>query len=304
MTGVQTCALPIYSIILRELDMPKEESITSSSQSGSLIALADVTGVAKELCRLWSVSTAGNSEIASEVIPVVGDKERADFNISSTHSQVHVDRVDDYEEMLQWHGARTAGSGMPLMAVTQLWPLDLEGDVHLGGETNATEPKAAGSSVPCCAKLEESSAIVGTLHVVQALLRIYCHHAVGKLWPRLCVVTRGAYESQDKQRAPPSPSQATAVGMARAIEAEVPELDCVCIDLEPGVVCSSRSLPKGQAEMEARFVAHELSARNAREQMVCMRRGKRLVGRLGRAFLNILPGKQQQIGRASCRERV
>ena len=81
-------------------------------------------------------------------------------------------------------------------------------------------------------ELARSGAVAGTLHLVQALARAL---RGGISWPVLCIATRGAQDCGRQQwgAAATMPHQAAVLGLARVIESEIPELDCVCVDLDP-----------------------------------------------------------------------
>jgi acyl transferase domain-containing protein/acyl carrier protein len=80
--------------------------------------------------------------------------------------------------------------------------------------------------------------------------------------------------------------QAAVLGLARVIEAEMPELDCVCIDLDPDPGMSSGVNADADAEVIIRetFDCADRASWGGvhREQAVCMRNGRRFVGRIDR----------------------
>jgi NADPH:quinone reductase-like Zn-dependent oxidoreductase/acyl carrier protein len=103
------------------------------------------------------------------------------------------------------------------------------------------------------------------LHLVQAL-------AAAEAAPRLTLVTRGACEVGDEESETLSPAQAPLWGLARSLAAELPELSCRCIDLDP----------REDRELAAAALALELAAADDEDQ-VARRGGGRFVARLVRA---------------------
>ena len=85
--------------------------------------------------------------------------------------------------------------------------------------------------------------------------------------PRLWIVTRGAQQTDALDRTL-SPAQAPAWGLGRTLAMEHPELQCVCVDLDPGTDI---------AELDA--LAAELTEPGA-ETQVALRSGERRVARL------------------------
>jgi hypothetical protein len=143
--------------------------------------------------------------------------------------------------------ARARFPGNAVDVVMQLWPLGMPGRAaHSPAPVSPAEETRA---VVFGAGLERSGAIAGTLGAVQAIAASVNGGGGGggastsastppqqqqlTRWPRLCIVTRGAQQCDDGQRAAVSPAQAAVLGLARVIEAEMPELDCVCVDLDP-----------------------------------------------------------------------
>jgi acyl transferase domain-containing protein/NAD(P)-dependent dehydrogenase (short-subunit alcohol dehydrogenase family) len=88
--------------------------------------------------------------------------------------------------------------------------------------------------------------------------------------PRLWIVTRGAQQADGGERSL-SPVQAAAWGMSRSIALEHPELNCTCIDLDPG---------PHPGEVDALLA--ELESRGAESQVALRAAGRRVL-RLVRA---------------------
>jgi acyl transferase domain-containing protein/NAD(P)-dependent dehydrogenase (short-subunit alcohol dehydrogenase family) len=94
--------------------------------------------------------------------------------------------------------------------------------------------------------------------------------AKGETQPSILLVTRGA---QSPGRKPTAPEQAMIWGMANTLFLEQPDLNCVCLDLDP------LSLPAEQVEN----IFNELKViydSNEREDRVAYNQGNRLVARL------------------------
>jgi hypothetical protein len=153
--------------------------------------------------------------------------------------RVHRNELADYVRAVGVEGA----DGHSLAAVVQLWPLNAQNDAGVYG-------------------LAQSDAIAGVLRTVQAIALTSSSSpptagqgkAESGIWPRLCIVTRGAQECGGQKTAP-SPAQAAVLGLAHVIEAEMPELDCVCIDLDPDM-----QQVGVQTENEARGIVREALA--------------------------------------------
>ena len=90
--------------------------------------------------------------------------------------------------------------------------------------------------------------------------------------PRLWIVSRGAQQADPLDRLL-SPVQAPVWGLAKTITLEHPELDCVCIDLDPGAGAGD--------DAATAALAAELDEPGA-ETQVALRRGGRRIARLGR----------------------
>ncbi|MEM8604352.1 MAG: beta-ketoacyl reductase, partial [Cyanobacteria bacterium P01_H01_bin.121] len=106
--------------------------------------------------------------------------------------------------------------------LTQLAPTQLTGVVYLWGlGTNSTEPLVAQALI--CG---------GALHLVQGLFETFKTAA-----PRLWLVTQGAQSLKPDQ--PMQPQQASLWGLGRVITLEYPDLNCVCLDLDPAVESQS-----------------------------------------------------------------
>jgi hypothetical protein len=244
----------------------------ATSDRGGILLLSDRAGISQSIDRLVRTGDSGGTRQVSLAIPVAA---ATDVGVGDAQDQprfgVRVSQMNDFTALLRWHRSR-CGSGKGV--VVQLWPLD-----HFG------LPELAATS----------EAVAGTLHMVQALAGELSSPSPAEYvpleWPRLCIVTRGAQECGG-QKAAPSPAQSAVVGLARVIEAELPELDCVCVDLDPDSGATVGVLgAEGEVEAavtkalieEAAFVLNEVDRYSPREQIVCQRGGaKRFVARLER----------------------
>jgi len=133
----------------------------------------------------------------------------------------------------------------PLRGIVHLWSIEGDG------------PKLAAAEV-------ERAQIVGSesaLLLVQALMRSDTSTSL-----RLLLVTRGVQGVGLSK--PPAIAHAPMWGLARVVRLESPELDCVCLDLDPE-----------RRGGERREVLDELLAGDG-EDTVVLRRGRRLVARL------------------------
>eukprot|EP01105_Mastigella_eilhardi_P026936 TRINITY_DN79_c0_g1_i2.p1 TRINITY_DN79_c0_g1~~TRINITY_DN79_c0_g1_i2.p1 ORF type:complete len:3211 (-),score=827.00 TRINITY_DN79_c0_g1_i2:42-9635(-) len=167
---------------------------------------------------------------------------------SSRVFEVRASEEADFESLV---------AAAPVSAVVDLLPLEF----------------ATASALPS-AGLEETAAVIGTLSLVKALHKRQAKATTAA--PRLCVVTRGAHRplpNEPSAGALPEALQGAIVGMCKTFEAEFPELDCVCVDLE-------KTAPASQEE--ARALLSEVSWKDEREQLVCLRGKQRLVSRLER----------------------
>ena len=88
--------------------------------------------------------------------------------------------------------------------------------------------------------------------------------------PRLWIVTRGGQQTDGSERSV-SPVQAAAWGLGRSIALEHPELNCTCVDLDPG---------PHPGEVDALLV--ELETSRGSESQVALRAAGRRVARLVR----------------------
>jgi acyl transferase domain-containing protein/surfactin synthase thioesterase subunit/acyl carrier protein len=102
------------------------------------------------------------------------------------------------------------------------------------------------------------------LHLVQALNRT---GTTAPLW----LVTTGAQAVEPVDQSPPSVWQTPLWGLGRVIQAEYPELACVCVDLGP----EAQELP---------LLVHALHSHDS-ENQIAFRQGQRYVARLTRATL-------------------
>lgn len=102
-----------------------------------------------------------------------------------------------------------------------------------------------------------------TLHLVQALIENYSEP------PSLWLVTRGAQAVRTASNVP-GLSQSSLWGMAKAIDQEHPELNCVCVDLDPGKTDATQA------------IFEEITSTTSEDQ-VAFRDGTRYVARLVRS---------------------
>jgi NADPH:quinone reductase-like Zn-dependent oxidoreductase/SAM-dependent methyltransferase/NADP-dependent 3-hydroxy acid dehydrogenase YdfG len=141
----------------------------------------------------------------------------------------------------------TAGAG-EARGVVSLWALDAQEDA--GSVADGSAPLAAAA---------------GALHVVQALLA--SARAAVPLW----LVSRGA-QRLALDATPPALAQAPVWGIGRTVLREHPELECVCVDLDPS---TARDPVSG-------LVAELLAPRDGEEQ-VAWRGEHRFAARLVRS---------------------
>jgi acyl transferase domain-containing protein/acyl carrier protein len=321
----------VYAVEWEERPLEEEEDdddddhgheAETKAKAGAVVLLADSTGVAERLAEALATAGVGRVVVGSPTtsmstaattssLPCGGDGEaRAGHTVSdggvagrAQAAAVRVAEAGDFVRLLD-----SACSCDCVTTVVQLWPLDL-------GHADVTGAIVSGG-------LEMTGAIAGTLHVVQAIAAwigggsnsgkvtdtivaaeaaaattttatIAAPIPVPRSWPRLCIVTRGAQECGGQAQAP-SPAQAAVLGLARVVEAELPELDCVCVDLDPDIdVTGAGTGSDAERDAETRKLACEAlwrpgtdvataaGAGTAREQQVCLRRhGRRFVARL------------------------
>jgi NADPH:quinone reductase-like Zn-dependent oxidoreductase len=129
------------------------------------------------------------------------------------HFQINPAQPEDFQRLLN---ELRAEDQSPIQGVLHLWALDESG---LGLDGPATAQVTA-SQVQGCASV---------LHLVQALVKNSIEPS--GLW----LVTRGAQPvpTVGDTYPPPAVTQATVWGLGRAIHQEHPELNCVCLDLDP-----------------------------------------------------------------------
>jgi polyketide synthase 12/myxalamid-type polyketide synthase MxaB len=151
--------------------------------------------------------------------------------------------ADDYRRLL----LEIRASGRALDGVIHAWSVD--GCAWDGmGSDDLTEAQARGAVSP----LLLTQALVGEANP-----------------PRLWIVTRGGQQADGSERSL-SPVQAAAWGLGRSVAIEHPELNCVCIDLDPGPHAA-----------EAEALVAELAATGT-EAQIALRAGGRRVARLVR----------------------
>nr|WP_294524328.1 type I polyketide synthase [uncultured Rhodopila sp.] len=159
--------------------------------------------------------------------------------------QCSIDPVnaDDYRRLL----FELRASGRAPGGVIHAWSMDARARDGMDSD-DLTEAQARGAVSP----LLLTQALVGEANP-----------------PRLWIVTRGGQQADGTERSL-SPVQAAAWGLGRSVAIEHPELNCVCIDLDPGPHAA-----------EAEALVAELAA-GGTEAQVALRAGGRLVARLVR----------------------
>jgi acyl transferase domain-containing protein/NADPH:quinone reductase-like Zn-dependent oxidoreductase/NAD(P)-dependent dehydrogenase (short-subunit alcohol dehydrogenase family)/SAM-dependent methyltransferase len=138
------------------------------------------------------------------------------------------------------------------------------GAVHLWSLDDMQAERMKGSELVEAQKLGTRS----VLYLVQALA------TAGPQSPQLWLVTRGAQPVGDPET-PLVVAHAPLWGMAKAIDLEHPELQCVCVDLDPA------QAPRAAAGQSARALLDEISCPNG-ESQIAFRNNQRYVGVLAR----------------------
>lgn len=206
-------------------------------EPGHWIVLTDAAGAG---CQLAALLRA-RGETCTLVRP--GDEYR-----QSVAWEITIDAADpsDYRQLID--SAREEG-GASLRGVVNLWSLDAA-----SGDTLTVDELATASARGCGS----------TLHLVQSLARASLS-PTSSLW----LVTRGA-QPAGVAPAVPGVAQSPLWGMGKVIALEHPELQCVRVDLDPG-------LP----ESDVQDLFDEIWLRDAEDQ-VAFRDGARHVARLVR----------------------
>ncbi|MDC3954535.1 type I polyketide synthase [Polyangium jinanense] len=154
------------------------------------------------------------------------------------------------------------GPGEPCRGVIHLWSLDTTPWDETTAETVTTDQRISS---------------ISALYLSQALLRKNFRER-----PRLHLVTRGA-QAAGNARAHVSPAQAPLWGLGRTLSLELPELECVRIDLDP--VDTSAGAPALLAEIDA----------TDGEDQVALRKDGRYVARFVRSRFDAAPARAFQI---------
>jgi acyl transferase domain-containing protein/aryl carrier-like protein len=229
----------LHEITWRPVPRARLASATPSGRVGPWIVLGDQAGIGAGLVR--RLRQRGEECVLVEATRRPGTQGAPIAAIDPTSREALHSVIDE---------ARSTAGG--IRGVVHLWSLDA---VALGNESLGT-------------LAEEQTRFCGSLlHLVQTLLRVFEGGGIPPLW----IVTRGAQ--------PVAPSgeglaiaQSPVWGLARAIPLEHPELDTVCLDLDPG---------EG-ADESAMVLAEELEPGDPEDQIAFrggMRYGARLVPR-------------------------
>ena len=140
----------------------------------------------------------------------------------------------------------------------------LDGVVHAGSLDCAAWEGLSSPQLDACSR----RGAIGVMRLARALAR----RGGDKPSPRFWILTRGAQQAAPQDR-PLGPQQAPVWGLARSVALEHPELECVCIDLDPAAA------PDDAAQAQA--VVRELDETGI-EAQVALRRDGRRVARLER----------------------
>ncbi len=186
---------------------------------------------------------------------------------------------DRLAERLRAHGApclvvraaegRAAGdpsAADPMNAVAVRRALEVAGGAGSRGVVNLWALDAQEDAGPGADESAPLGAAVGALHVVQGLLA-GGRAAAAPLW----LVSRGAQRlAQDAT--PPALAQAPVWGIGRTVVREHPELECICVDLDPSPA----------VDPVVALLAELLAPRDGEEQ-IAWRGEHRFAARLGRS---------------------
>jgi len=223
---------------LRWQEQPLPEPAASASVGGVWVLFADATGLAARLRERLEA----RGEACITALPGPGYR-----SLGEGRYELDPTRPDDFRRLLA--DLSTAGGR-------------LRGAVHLaalGAEAAADPLRPA-----------RAACLGAALHLAQALLQP--GNSAGM---RLCLVTRGAQAVAGSDV--PAPAAAALWGLGHTIPSEHPELDCRCVDLDPG-----------DAGLDA--LERELDAGDG-EDAVAYRGGRRYVARLLRAVGSFIAAK-------------
>ena len=206
-----------------------------AQQAGRWLILADEIGVGDEVARELC-QAGGQTEI---VLP----GERYEI-LKPGRRTIVADRAEDFSRLLSESGA----DGTPWVGLVYLWSLE------------------ADSLRDSDLEVAQSRGLQSLLYLAQALAAAG-HQAPGSIW----VVTRGA-QAVGEEKSDVVVSQAPAWGLAGVLGQELPELRCVCVDIDPGP-------GKNPSRSQARILAGELLA-SSEEDRIALRGDERLIARL------------------------
>ncbi|UQA61056.1 type I polyketide synthase [Polyangium aurulentum] len=220
-------------------DAPAE----TTSPEGAWLLFIDRAGVGKSLAALLRER--------GEACVVVARGERYERLEPGLH-RIDPSSRDDYRRLLE----EAFGNARRCRGVVHLFSLDTTPWDEMKAESLEADRGLGSESV---------------LFLAQALLRQGWRDT-----PRLCLVTRNA-QAIGAAPATTSPMQAMPWGLARTLVIEHPEMECLCVDLDPE-----------RSEDEVRALLGELGATDGEDQ-IALRGGKRFVARLCRSSFDAAP---------------
>jgi len=207
---------------------PQQRLSANRSEPRHWLVFTDSAGVAAEL----AAQRQARGDLCTLVYP-------GSFKHGPKGYNVDPASADDYRRLL----LELRRAGCTLDGVIHAWSLDSRAwDGMSGAELMEAETLCA----------------VSPLLLAQALV-------AGSGPPRLWIVTRGCQQADGGERSV-SPVQATAWGLGRSIALEHPELNCTCIDLDPG---------PHPGEVDALLV--ELESRGSESQVALRAAGRRVL---------------------------